>query len=106
MTRLKQAWLALCGRLEPTIRYVPNPAEWRNYYKAEWTSVTFGKSGPIKRTHAEYFQSCQQAHEFNPGVAVTVVIGFEIDGKHYIAPGAVKPIEVQPKPKITKGARK
>ena len=104
--RLKQAWLALCGKLEREVRYVPNPAEWRNFYRAAWVRSRAGKSGVIRDTVEEYFHTCEQAHATHPGIAITTVIGFEIDGRTFIAPGAVTPIEVEPKPKVAKGKRK
>jgi hypothetical protein len=103
MNRLKKAWLALTDRLEPevvtrTTIYLPEPAMWRNYFRA----ATY-EQGWMEPPTIEYFHTCEQAHQARPGASVTVVLGFEVEGRTFIAPGELKPIEVEPKPKRLKG---
>jgi hypothetical protein len=105
MNRLKKAWLALTGRtnevgpkvVNHTI-YLPEPNEWHNYFKA-----VIYENGPFSEPTVEYFHSCEQARQTHPGAYVTVALGFEVNGRTFIAPDSLKPIEVQPKPKRPKG---
>lgn len=109
MTRLKQAWLALWGKLEPEVREVVKEVtllgtpEQVTLYEVIPNCYSMGSM-----THyaAEaYFLTCEQAHKEKPGQRVVARTYWRI-GDVYFGGLQVKPVVVQPKPKVSKGKNK
>ncbi len=92
MNRLKQAWLALCGKLEPEVRFFAGPASVVKAYGAKVPTVAG------LRTH--YFLTCEQAHAAWPGREVRRVEIIKADGRYFAGRYGLDEIAVQPKAKI------
>lgn len=117
MTRLKQAWLALCGKLEPVVKEVPVPFDQYVYGAAEEVEIYVAEDpkarirayclGPIKLAdwHGRGFLTCSQALAECQGANVSAVKLWKIAGNYYNSPN-LRAITVQPKPKVAKGKRK
>lgn len=116
MTRLKQAWLALCGR-EPEVRTqrveVPVVGE-RHVTSVYVVSVPVKDGGSIQiysggiiwlKHDKRYYTSCEQAYSEHPGEYVKQERAIRI-GSRYFLVGELLEVEPQPKPKIAKGKRK
>jgi hypothetical protein len=111
MTRLKQAWLALCGKLEPEVREVEVVREQMILGTPE--EVTLYEV--IKREHRVYscgydsviarYLTCEQAHAEHPSRIVQAKRYWRI-GSTYLSGLRVEHVTVEPKPKIAKGKRR
>jgi len=129
MNRFCKAWLALTGRLEPEVRvecsiptvktvveteYVYGEPEEVEVFKAEDPragffrgAIVIGESFETKAAswHGRYFASCEQAFAECPGARVNSVTIYRIDGKYFERFEKLKPIKLQPKPKVAKGRK-
>lgn len=104
MTRLKQAWLALTGRLEVERVPVPGKAMVREIYRVDWTVRHFGFRSSFTTDHCAYFEACTDAHK--TGHRVTAIKALKTNDGYYLPVQRLNPIEVEGKPKIAKGKRK
>lgn len=111
MTRLKQAWLALCGKLEPEVREVKveipttilgTPEEVVLYEVVIPRRGSYGITYEVAECR---YLTCEQAHAEHPGSRVVQKSYWRI-GDVYLRGLQVERVEVQPKPKIAKGKRK
>ena len=123
MTRLKQAWLALCGKLEPERVEVEKRVEVEGpiYGEAQETEVyravdpkysmrirayAYGglpvSSSAVAEWHGRYFTTCEQAFRECPGAEVVSEKVWRIGTQLYKRP-TLAGITVQPKPKRPKG---
>lgn len=104
MTRLKQAWLALCGKLEPEVREVVREVEVPVIGSAQKATLYVNSREPyafyLGADDRTYYLTCQQAHEANPG-GVHKVDALLIGGDYYIS-GRLQKVDVS-KPKRAKG---
>lgn len=95
MTRLKQAWLALCGKLEPEVRVVRAPVLGEPHivhlYKV-WRVLD----------PSLYFTTCEQAMEKYG--STEKVKALSVGGEYFV--GNFERVVPEPKPKIAKGKRK
>lgn len=104
MSRLSDAWAALCGRprvVKETI-YLPGPASTTEVFMGKkWTE--FSVYGPTRR----YYATCAQAHAECHGEVVKINALRFADGELYRLPEGeyLCPIRLQPKPKRAKGAK-
>lgn len=104
MSRLSDAWAALCGRprlVKETV-YVPGPAALAEVFMGKkWTE--FSVYGPTKH----YYATCAQAHSECHGEVLKVQAVKFADGTLYTLPDGqyLIPIHLQPKPKRAKGAK-
>jgi hypothetical protein len=114
MTRLKQAWLALCGKLEPEVRIERVPVVGEASLAKAYVVYVPDKGGAAMRTaeggilwykrDPRYFATCEQAHREHPDESVHMVSVVKVGNACFVAKD-LKPIEFQPKPKIAKGKR-
>jgi hypothetical protein len=108
MNRLKQAWLALCGKLEPEVREVVKEVtllgtpEQVTLYEVIKSRDMMGYT--IETTMAR-FLACEQAHAEYPGQVVRAKPYYRI-GDVYLTGLQVEPVYVQPKPKVAKGKKR
>lgn len=96
MNRLKQAWLALCGKLEPEevrVLDILGPASVVNAYRVDVSS-------PIGIIRRLYFLTCEQAHGAWSGCEVRKVEVIKADGRYFSGRYGLDEIVVQPKAKI------
>ena len=107
--RIKQAWLALCGRLKPEVREVvrevpvPGEAVRVKLYHAAYEVRYWMEEKPAPKWNGNIYLTCEQAHSECPGAKVTAHEAIKV-GDVYFSGYTVN--NVQPKPKITKGVRK
>lgn len=111
MSRLSDAWAALCGRLpapptppepEVEVRYLPGDASFADVFVGKKFVFT-----PLGRHSAKrYFATCAQAHA-ECDSDVSKVRAVRIDGKLYefAETQRLVPVKLQPKPKRAKGAK-
>jgi hypothetical protein len=94
MTRLKQAWLALCGKLVPEVRIERVPVLGEPHIVHLYL---------VRRLVERdvYFTTCEQAMEkhYSAEKVMAVVVG----GEHFV--GHLERVTVEPKPKIAKGKK-
>jgi hypothetical protein len=112
MNRLKKAWLALMGRLEPEVREVVREVVGAAVAtKLYLVHVPKPDGGYIEdmagqRWHREhvrtYYATCEQAHGAHPDKAVTEVKAIRVGANYFVA-SDLKAIKLQPKPKRPKG---
>lgn len=111
MSRLSDAWAALCGRLsgppvpiEPVVevRYLPGEASFADVFVGK--KFVFGAYGAHYATR--YYATCAQAHA-ECDSDVSKVRAVRIDGKLYefAETQRLVPVKLQPKPKRAKGAK-
>jgi hypothetical protein len=107
MTRLKKAWLALCGELEP--REVFSDCVVVKAYRITDWNYHFG--GGMVRSYPgarRYYETCTQAYATEPGRRVDEVNVLKAGGQLFVLSDKawMREIQLQPKPKIAKGKRK
>jgi hypothetical protein len=131
MTRLKQAWLALCGKLPLELReieivrevtvekeaeriverevFVHGEAVEVDLYEARdpvlrlaMTTMSYGYTPAI--WHGKIYASCDQAFAECHGAEVVSRKVWRIGSRYFESPKLVR-LSVQPKPKIAKGKR-
>jgi hypothetical protein len=112
--RLKQAWLALCARLEPVrvevevIRelVVEKPvigeAHRVKLYQAKRQWLGIYDQRPLPEWHGNIYLTCEQAHGECAGAEVISLDAVAVGGV-YLRTGEA--INVQTKPKVAKGKR-
>jgi hypothetical protein len=109
MNRLKQAWLALCGKPEvrevvrEVIREVPVFGEPGAIVLYRVTTKLWYE-GYTTKCEYEYFATCEQAHATHPDTSVVNVKALRIGSECWVAE-KLQAITVQPKPKVAKGKR-
>lgn len=103
MTRLKQAWLALCGKLEPEVRYERIPVFGDAILASVFRATRHDGLGG--RRH-RFFQTCEQAHADMPGCEVVRMEAIKADGRYFSGSYGLSEINIQPKPKVAKGSKR
>ena len=101
MSRLSDAWAALCGRLP--VREVPGRAMTCEVYRVSWLKSYPGVHGAYSHRMTAYYGTCVEAHA--TGHKVEAVRALRTDEGYYLPVGELRAITVQPKPKRAKGAR-
>lgn len=122
MNRVRKAWLALMGRLEPEVREVKVEVVREVYGEAQEAEVyravdprqamhmrayAFGGipfQSDIAEWNGRYFATCEQAFKECPGAEVVSEKVWRIGGRLYKGP-TLAHIKVQPKPKRAKGRK-
>ncbi len=89
MSRIKQAWQALTGTLEPSV-----PPSIFDVYEVAWYD------GMECKNYRHHFRSCEQAHGTHPGKSVARGRAAKVDGSIFALACEIK---LQPKPKRAKG---
>lgn len=112
MNRIKQAWRALCGTLEPEVfvreveREIEKPV-FGDLHRVRLYCARDNHYGyrihPYPEWHGNLYLSCEQAHNECPGADVTVVDAVQVGGV-YVETG--RTLKVQPKPKVSKGRKR
>jgi hypothetical protein len=114
MTRLKQAWLALCGKLEPEVREVevagrPVNVEPATLYRVDCEYSSISRMVYDKKAselHGTHHLSCEAAFAAIEGISFLHVESVQAlrVGEMYFRKGSELPMAA--KPKIAKGKRK
>lgn len=92
MNRIKLAYLALTGRLKPTVREIPviGDAAKVTLYRAAWIKREWKTSGGVTiygpMPCSEYYLSCREAFRERPNAEVTTQEAVRI-GEHYFTAG-------------------
>ncbi len=92
MSRIKQAWQALTGTLEPSAP--SGPPMMFDVYQVYWYD------GMELRNHLYFFETCQQAHATHPNREVAQVKVVKVGREIFLVGGTVC---LQPKPRRAKG---
>jgi hypothetical protein len=102
MNRLKQAWLALCGKLEPVRVEVPVPVIGPAHLAPIYCATTHNGLGGKGYT---FYLTCEQAHLGHPGCEVSKTEAIKIGDRYFGGRRGLGEIKVQPKPKVAKGKK-
>lgn len=102
MSRLKQAWLALCGKL-PEAREVRVPVIGAAHVVPVYCATRHDGLGG---KHCSYYLTCEQAHSERPGCEVSRVEAIKIGDRYFGGRWGLDAIIVHSKPKVAKGKRR